>query len=151
MKLIMLVGFPGAGKSTIAEEYKKKGFKVHSPDKIRNELNLHSLDDTPKVFNILHKQILADMLAKKDIVYDSTNLTVRRRRKFLELIQDFNYEKICCIVNTPLNLCKYRNNKRVGYSRVTDKEYTLMENIYEEPTYKEGWDNIITKGEINND
>ena len=143
MKVIMLVGFPGAGKSTLAKEYENKGYAVHSPDAIRNELDLHSLDDTQRVFDILHERILVDMMAKKDIVYDSTNLTVRRRRKFLKLIKDFDYDKICCIVDTPLSICKYRNNKRTGYSKVEDEEYKTMEDVYEEPTYTEGWDNII--------
>ena len=143
MKLVMLVGFPGAGKSTLAKEYENKGYVVHSPDSIRNELNLHSLDDTQKVFDILHERILVDMTAKKDIVYDSTNLTVRRRKKFLKLIKDFDYDKICCIVDTPLSICRYRNNKRTGYSKVEDEEYKIMEDVYEEPTYTEGWDNII--------
>lgn len=139
----MLVGFPGAGKSTLAKEYENKGYVVHSPDSIRNELNLHSLDDTQKVFDILHERILVDMTAKKDIVYDSTNLTVRRRKKFLKLIKDFDYDKICCIVDTPLSICRYRNNKRTGYSKVEDEEYKIMEDVYEEPTYTESWDNII--------
>lgn len=143
MKLVMLVGFPGAGKSTLAKEYENKGYIVHSPDVIRNELNLHSLDDTQKVFDILHERILVDMMDKKDIVYDSTNLTVRRRKKFLKLIKDFDYDKICCIVDTPLSICKYRNNKRTGYSKVEDEEYKTMEDVYEEPTYIEGWNNII--------
>lgn len=81
MKLIMLVGFPGAGKSTFAEQYKNKNFIIHSPDILRNELNLHSLDDTQRVLDILHERILVDMLAKKNIIYDSTNLSVRRRKK----------------------------------------------------------------------
>lgn len=143
MKLVMLVGFPGAGKSTLAKEYENKGYVVHSPDVIRNELDLHSLDDTQRVFDILHERILVDMMAKKDIVYDSTNLTVRRRRKFLSLIRDFACDKTCCIVDTPLSLCKYRNNKRTGYAKVEDTEFDRMVSVYEEPTYMEGWDHII--------
>lgn len=143
MTFIMLVGFPGAGKSTIAKEYESKGFVVHSPDSIRNELDLHSLDDTQHILDITYDRIISDMKENKDIVYDSTNLTIRRRRKVLELIKDFNYEKICYLVNTPLSLCKDRNNQRIGYSKVDVIEYARMEGVYEEPTYKEGWDQII--------
>lgn len=143
MKFIMLVGLPGAGKSTFAEQYKNKNFIIHSPDILRNELNLHSLDDTQKIFNILYKNILVDMKNNKNILYDSTNLTVKRRIMFLKLIKDFNYKKICYVIDTPLDICKYRNNKRIGYSKVEDKEYRRMESIYEKPTYNEGWDIII--------
>lgn len=64
-------------------------------------------------------------------------------KKFLKLIKDFNYEKICCVIDTPLDICKYRNSKRICYSRVEDEEYRRMESIYEKPTYKEGWNKII--------
>lgn len=63
---------------------------------------------------------------------------------FLKLIKNFNYEKICCVIDTPLDICKYRNNKRIGYSKVEDEEYRRIESIYEKPTYKEGWNKIIT-------
>ena len=150
MKLIMLVGLPGSGKSTKAEELRKQGFIVHSSDAIRNELNLHSLDDTQKVFDILHERILEDMKDNKDIVYDSTNLTIRRRRKFLKLIRDFDYEKICYVIDTPIKVCKIRNSKRTGYDKGTDKEINNIELVFNKPTYAEGWDSIIKyKEELN--
>lgn len=35
---IMLVGLPGSGKSTYAEELKREGYIIHSSDAIREEL-----------------------------------------------------------------------------------------------------------------
>ena len=143
MKIIVLVGLPGAGKSTLAEEYRKQGYIIHSPDAIRNELCLHSLDDTQKVFDILKENLLADMVTGKNIVYDSTNLTRRRRMKFLDMIKDFDYEKICYVKLTSIDVCKNYNSQRVGYSRVPDREYNMMVDVFSLPMSDEGWDKII--------
>ena len=35
MELIMLIGIPGSGKSTVAERYAEEGYRVHSSDAIR--------------------------------------------------------------------------------------------------------------------
>ena len=53
MKIIVFVGLPGAGKSTKAKEFESQGFIIHSPDTIRNELNIHEIERTKEVFNIL--------------------------------------------------------------------------------------------------
>lgn len=143
MKLIMLVGLPGSGKSTKAEEFRKQGYMVHSSDAIRNELNLHSLDDTQRVFDILHERIMLDMLAKRDIVYDSTNLTRKRRMNFLKLIEKFNYEKICYVRLVNMYACMGFNSQRTGYARVPDESIEMMNNRFNLPMPDEGWDKII--------
>lgn len=143
MRLVMLVGLPGSGKSTKTEEYKKQGYIIHSPDAIRNELNLHSLDDTQKVFDILHERILNDMNDRKDIVYDSTNLTRKRRMKFLDLIKKFNCEKLCHILIVDKSICMSYNYQRTGYARIPDEDYELMLQRFNLPMLDEGWDNII--------
>ena len=148
MKLIMLVGLPGAGKSTFAQSFKE--FAVHSPDAIRNELNIHEIDRAQEVLNICHERIYKDMQQGKDIVYDSTNLTSHRRKKFLRSIEQYEYEKICYVIDTPIEVCKIRNSKRTGYDKVTDEEFNNMELVFKQPTYDEGWDNILRyKEELN--
>ena len=141
-EFIMLVGMPGAGKSTIAEEYVEHGFTVHSPDIIRNKLNLHSLDDTAKVFDIMHDNMIEDMKCDKDIIYDSTNLSRRRRMTVLNLIKEFGYHKTCIALIVPIEVCKERNSKRTGHSKVSNYEYEIAVNIFNLPTFDEGWDNI---------
>jgi len=141
--LIMLVGLPGSGKSTKAEEYRKQGFIIHSSDAIRNELNLHSLDDTQRVFDILHERILLDMMAGENVVYDSTNLTRKRRMKFLNLIEKFNYEKICYVKLVDMYTCMEFNSQRTEYARVPDESIEIMNNRFNLPMPDEGWDKII--------
>ena len=79
----------------------------------------------------------------KNIIYDSTNLTRKRRIQFLEMIKDFDYEKICYTFITPVNVCKKRNSTRTGHSKIKEYEYDIMSNGFNPPTTDEGWDKII--------
>ena len=140
----MLVGFPGAGKSTFAGELVKKNYHVWSTDSIREEFNLHEPEQIDIVLGIIKERIKLSVDCSANIVFDSTNLTKKRRAEILNLSYLFNYEKICIIFDTPLDICMERNSHRQGYARVPDKEYGILEKIYRKPAYKEGWDHILT-------
>lgn len=142
MNFIMLVGLPGAGKSTIAQKFTDKGYTILSPDQLRNELNIHEIDRIRDILDILYEKLEQAIQNNDNIVYDSTNLTVKRRREVLDLLPD-TYNKICYIVEVPIELCKKRNSHRIGYSKVSEEEYDRMEQVYTLPTLKEGWDEII--------
>ena len=142
MNFIMLVGLPGAGKSTIAQKFTNKGYTILSPDQLRNELNIHEIDRIRDILDILYEKLEQAIQNNDNIVYDSTNLTVKRRREVLDLLPD-TYNKICYIVEVPIELCKKRNSHRIGYSKVSEEEYDRMEQVYTLPTLKEGWDEII--------
>lgn len=139
----MLVGFPGAGKSTFASELAKKNYHVHSHDAIREKFELHELDQIDLIHAILMQRLKMSMDCGANIVYDSTNLSKKQRIKFLQEIKP-GYEKICCILDTPLDICIERNSHKQDYTKVDDIEYVILENIYQKPTYSEGWDLIFT-------
>ena len=142
MNFIMLVGLPGAGKSTIAQKFTNNDYTILSPDQLRNELNIHEIDRIKEILEILYEKLDLAVQNSKNIVFDSTNLTIKRRREILNLLPD-TYTKICYIVEVPIELCKERNSHRIGYSKVSEEEYDRMEQVYTLPTLKEGWDEII--------
>ena len=122
MKVIVFVGLPGAGKSTKAKEFESQGYVIHSVDSIRNEFNLHEQNDISKVLNIFNERLIIDLNAKKNIVYDSTNLSVKHRKDILNILKAFNCEKICYVFIVPIEVCKQRNAKWIGYlSRLVNK------------------------------
>ena len=139
----MLVGFPGAGKSTLAKIFESNGYKIHSPDLIRNELDIHEINRTKEILNITYDNILRDIKSNKNLVYDSTNLTKQRRLAILRKIKSYNCYKICIVLNTPIIICKQRNSIRKNFSKVTNEIYDKMESIYQIPTESEGWNKII--------
>ena len=149
-KFVMLVGFPGAGKSTLASTYATHGFRILSTDSIREEFELHEPTQIYDVLDILTSRLRSFLDASENIVYDSTNLSKKQRIKILEIVKSYNYIAWCLIIDTPLNICKERNSHRQGYARISEEDYAVLEKIYRKPTYHEGWDNIMTIKETDN-
>lgn len=143
--LYFMVGISGSGKSTIAEEFSKTfNAEIFSSDTIRFELyGDENIQDNPqKVFQILHKRLKEALKKGKSVIYDATNLSMKRRVAFLKEIDSFNVrEKICIIVNTPFEECISRNEMRkrkVPYSVLKKQRVS-----FQCPYYYEGWDRII--------
>ena len=92
---IMLVGLPGSGKSTYAEKMRENGFHIHSSDSIREELtgDATSQDKNTDVFNELHKRIKDDLKNGISCVYDATNISMKRRKSFLEELEKYDCKK----------------------------------------------------------
>lgn len=146
--LFMMVGLPGCGKSTIAEQMANDHRVVHSSDKLREEL-LGDVNDQSKqedVFAELHRRVFQDLNAGKDVIYDATNLNYKRRMQFLSELRR-NVESVwavCCVIPTPYLECQWRNanRDRVVPESVIDRMYRS----FDPPMYAEGWDEIWIRG-----
>lgn len=137
----MLVGLPGSGKSTYAGKF-LYGYSIHSSDAIREELSgdVNNQDINKQVFELLHKRIKEDLLQGKDVVYDATNISWKRRKAFLQELSNIPCYKDCVLIATPFELCVERNENR-------DRKvpYFVIERMYKNfdiPWYNEGWDTI---------
>lgn len=142
-KFIMLVGLPASGKSTVAEYLKNNGFTVHSSDSIREELfaDVNAQDNNSEVFSILHKRVKHDLSKGISCVYDATNMSMKRRKVFLDEIKKFDCEKICMLFAISVEICKERNQERDR--QVSDEVYDKMLKSFWVPMYYEGWDRIV--------
>ena len=146
-KLIMLVGLPGSGKSTYAKKLANKADKsvIFSSDELREELfgNINNQDSNEILFEELHRRIREALLAGKNVIYDATNLSSKRRRGFLRNLSGKSFKDIefhCHYINTELDDSIKNNNKR---DRVVPTEVILeMRKRLAVPMYSEGWDNI---------
>ena len=135
----MLVGLSGSGKSSY--NFEEEVVKISS-DALRAELYGDENDQThnAEVFNELHKRVILNLKNGKNVVYDATNLSRRRRVAFLKTIAHIPCKKICVVFKTPYEVCVKRDSlrpRKVGISVIFKqlKQFQM-------PQYDEGWDLI---------
>ncbi len=114
-KLILLIGIPASGKTTLAKKLINKGYKPINADSIRAELYGSEAEqgDPTKVFSIFFARLEDMMLAGKDIVVDNTNLKFAHRQEILTRAQKFSYSDVqLWVLDVPLDVCLQRNANR---------------------------------------
>ena len=140
----MMVGLPASGKSCEAKKLREENpdIKIRSSDTLREELlsDINDMSRNEEIFDLLHSIVKADLYNGYDTVFDATNLSVSRRKEFLESLSLLTCRKICIFVNVPFGLCMLRNS-----SRDREVPMSVMERMYEtlqKPEMSEGWDEI---------
>lgn len=147
----MLIGLPASGKSTVSIELARKyDANVHSSDELRLELfgSYNVQDKNTELFEELHDRIVGDLSSGKSVIYDATNLSMKRRRHFLSQMPS-NVENIAVIVATPIEICLLRDEHRK--KKVGSKVINRMWNSFQFPICGEGFDDIkiIYTGKVN--
>jgi len=143
-KLMMLVGLPASGKSTMSKQLQEIHNAVaHSSDKIREEISGDRANQSinQEVFELLHKRVKEDLKAGKNVVYDACNINWKRRKSFLSELK-VDCEKVCIFLATPHKDCVELNNSREK-PIPTDVITRMYKNFYIPQSY-EGWDLIQT-------
>lgn len=136
-KLIMLVGVPGSGKTTLSKRIVAKGFHYMNADSIRLELygDEKTQGDPAAVFEIFFQKLEKAMAEKLSIIIDNTNLNPKHRKQILDRAATFayQYEDIqLWLLDVPLATCLERNRKR---ERAVEED--IVTNMYHE-LYKNG-------------
>lgn len=142
--LILLVGIPGSGKSTYAENYISEYPKtpVHlSSDKIREELyGNESIQGNPaEVFSLMQKRAVEALNEGHDVLYDATNVTRKDRASIIGICPKFTKIE-AHIIWAPIEECIKRDSSR---DRTVGKEVIdRMLKRFQAPYYDEGIDEI---------
>ncbi len=121
-QLILLIGLPGSGKSSLAEQLvaQSPGSAIISTDAIRAQLFgdegiqgpwLLVWKQVQHQFSQAVEQINLGQIPRA--IYDATNAARRQRREAIALARATGFTKIIGIwVDTPLQLCLERNRRR---------------------------------------
>jgi bifunctional polynucleotide phosphatase/kinase len=126
-QIIIMMGYPGSGKSTIAKNICK------------NENYIHIEGDIYKTSSKMIKKSTEYILQKKSIVFDATNNSLKKRKEYIDYGKKHNYKIICIHVATSLDI-SYKRNKTRNYEKYVPKiAYSIYSKYFEEPNENEGF------------
>ena len=134
-ELIIMIGFPGAGKSTFINKYIEPfEYIIINQDKLKTKNKC--ISETEKYMKI-----------NKNIVIDALNYTKEMRKIYINIAKKYNYNVRCIVLNTSFEISKhnmlYRYYKSNGLeSRIPDLVYNKMKKNMELPNINEGIKNI---------
>ncbi|MEC4815359.1 MAG: AAA family ATPase [Scytonema sp. PMC 1069.18] len=116
-QLLLLIGLPGSGKSTIALQLLKECPQILliSTDAIRGQLfgNEAIQGSWLRVWREVRRQFQQAVTAGHTAIYDATNAQRRQRREVIAVAREVGFTHITGIwVNTPVWMCLARNKKR---------------------------------------
>ena len=115
VKLILLCGIPGSGKTSYAKQYiKEHPYALHlSSDLIRKELwgDEATQGDNNEVFSLMQSRAIEALNDGQSVVYDATNITRKDRAHIIALCPKF--VKIeCHVIWAPIDTCIERDAAR---------------------------------------
>lgn len=142
IKLILLCGIPGSGKTTYVQRRIKQHGGIHlSSDLIRKELyGDESIQGNPsEVFSLMQSRAIETLNNGETIYYDATNITRKDRDSIISICPKFAQIE-CHVVWAPIETCIERDITRertVGQAVIN-----RMLKRFQPPFYDEGIDEI---------
>lgn len=145
--LYMTVGLPGCGKSTLYEQ-EFPLCEYISSDAIRAEVfgDVNDQTHNSEVFQLMFKRTVEALKSGKEVYYDATSLSRKRRMAFLRSIAHVkDVRKVALVFNTPYEVCLKRNAKRDRH--VPEDVIFDMLKRFDLPDVAEGFDEVAYVGE----
>jgi predicted kinase len=142
--LIVMVGIPGSGKSTIAEEIKNTyNFKIFSSDEIRKELLGCANDQSNNyyVFKTLYERLKDNLTNGQNCIFDATNVSIGDRKGVFKKLKDVEFDAIAYVVATNVEEAIHRNSLRDRKVPLEDIQKII--NKFVMPSVEEGFKDVI--------
>ena len=154
-KVILMCGIPGSGKSTYIEQKVKEleadGYTVASISRDYHRKKLVGDVSDSKAYFSREKEVFRNFVNDINeclaaginyVFIDATHVTPTSRAKILrELRPDPSTALDIVVFNTPVWVCKTRNELRTGFERVPNGAIDRMARQFKLPTFSEFEDN----------
>ena len=144
MRIVVLVGLPGSGKSTYLE---RMGVRGLSSDTIRGLLADDERDQSihERVFQTMRYLLRQRLAIERPVTYiDATNLRPEERRPYLEMGQQYGCDVEAVFFDVPLTVCRERN---AGCDRIVPEDaLEKMAAKLVAPTEDEGFVKVTVVG-----
>lgn len=127
-EIILMVGYPGSGKSTWANKNLPNYTILRGDD----------LKSTPRILKAAKEPIEN----KKSVVIDATNSTVEKRAEYIEFANKHNLPIRCVHINTSYDESLARNNLREN--PVPKIVFNVYRKRFVQPTIGEGFADVIS-------
>ena len=143
MRIVVLVGLPGSGKSSYLERLGVTGL---SSDALRMLLADDATDQSihEQVFQTMRYLLRQRLAIGRPVTYiDATNLRPEERRPYIGIGQSYGCEIEAVFFDVPLEICRARNAAR---HRIVPQDALLkMAAKLIPPTRSEGFDRVVVR------
>ena len=127
-EIIIMVGYPGSGKSTIAKEIcKNDNYILVQGDVYKT---------STKMIKVAKAVIEDD---NKCIIFDATNSSIKKRKEYIDFAKKYNYSVKCIHVDTSLEESFKRNKLRDEDKQIPKIAYSVYKKHFESPNTNEGF------------
>ncbi|MCC7531790.1 MAG: ATP-binding protein [Candidatus Melainabacteria bacterium] len=149
-RLVLMVGIPGSGKSTVGDGIEKAGYVRISYDVIRQRLfgDAKEHGEEGQVGRAFREELRAVLTSGKSVLVDNTNFLKDMRTHIIEIARQCGVGDVHLVVmKVPLPLCLERNRARdrvVPTRTVRHMHWKLTGSEW--PTREEGRMTIVRPG-----
>lgn len=146
MTAFVMSGVPASGKSTYSKHLSSKyNALVFSYDELKQ--NAKYFRDLEQVRCRMIEDVINALKHGHNVVIDDLNVSRSMRISLLEQLSSVSCEKVCVVMDTPIEECLKRDSLRTHRL----PEYIIQDiyNKYEMPDINEGWEEIIYVKEDN--